>query len=48
MYKERFTMRNGTTTVKNAADAPTPTLTPAPDPAPGSVALLNLTMENIS
>ena len=31
-YKERFTMRSGVVSVRNATDAPTPT--PAPDPAP--------------
>ena len=42
LYKERFTMRNGIVTVKNATD--TPTMTPAPDPVPGSADFQKLTM----
>ena len=43
LYKERFTMRrNGTVTVKNATD--TPTVTPAPDPVPGSSDFQKLAM----
>ena len=42
LYSERFTMRNGTVTLKNATD--TPTLTLAPDPVPGSAAFMKLPM----
>ena len=42
LYSERFTMRNGAVTVKNATD--TPTLTPTPDPVPGSAAFMKLPM----
>ena len=42
LYKERFTMRNGTVTVKNATD--TLTMTPAPDPDPGSADFQKLAM----
>ena len=43
LYKERFTMRNGIVTVKNAVDTPTPTPTPPdPDPVPGSIAFEKL------
>ena len=38
LYKERFTVRNGTVTVKNA------TPTPAPDPVPGSDTFMKLPM----
>ena len=41
LYKERFTMRNGTVTVKNAD---TPTMSTVPDPVPGSADFQKLTM----
>ena len=45
LYKERFTMRNGTVIVKNATDTPTNTA-PAPDPdlVPGSADFQKLAM----